>query len=82
MLREATEQIKRAIAKVIDRPVFWSDEALDATLKNWHDDVAVREQVLIYGKRGFWHGDTVDAAAADLPWWKFENVTRLLGGER
>lgn len=62
--------------------VFWSDETLDGTLKNWHDDVAVREQVLIYGKRGFWHGDTIDTAAADLPWWKFENVTRLLGGER
>ena len=62
--------------------VFWSDEALDSTLKKWHDDMAVRDQVLIYGKRGFWHGDTVDAAAADLPWWKFENITRLLGGER
>ncbi len=62
--------------------VFWSDETLDGPLKNWHDDVAVREQVLIYGKRGFWHGDTVDVAAADLPWWKFENVARLLGGER
>jgi SIR2-like domain len=62
--------------------VFWSDEALDGTLKRWHDDVSVREQVLIYGRRGFWHGDTVGAALADLPWWKFENLTRLLGGER
>jgi hypothetical protein len=62
--------------------VFWSEETLDATLTTWHDDVSVREQVLIYGKRGFWHGDTVTAASADLPWWKFENITRLLGGER
>lgn len=62
--------------------VFWSDDTLDLTLKNWHDDAAVRDQVLIYGKRGFWHGDTVDLATADLPWWKFENITRLLGGER
>jgi hypothetical protein len=62
--------------------VFWSDETLDTTLKNWHDDVSVRDQVLIYGKRGFWHGDTVGAASTDLPWWKFENITRLLGGER
>lgn len=62
--------------------VFWSDETLDATLEKWHDDPAVHEQVLIYGRRGFWHGDTVDAAIEDLPWWKFENVTRLLGGER
>lgn len=62
--------------------IFWSDENLDSTLKTWHDDDAVREQVLIYGKRGFWHGDNVHAASADLPWWKFENITRLLGGER
>ncbi|PTY08280.1 hypothetical protein DB347_01465 [Opitutaceae bacterium EW11] len=62
--------------------IFWSDETLDANLKAWHEDAAVREQVLVYGKRGFWHGDTVEASAADLPWWKFENVTRLLGGER
>lgn len=62
--------------------VFWSDEALDGTLKEWHDDASVREQVLIYGKRGFWHGDTIFAATTDLPWWKFENITRLLGGER
>lgn len=61
---------------------FWSDENLDATLKEWQADVEVRDQVLIYGKRGFWHGDKVEASATDLPWWKFENITRLLGGER
>jgi hypothetical protein len=62
--------------------VFWSDETLDPTLKKWREDSVIREQILIFGKRGFWHGDTVDAATTDLPWWKFENVTRLLGGER
>ena len=61
---------------------FSSDEKLDGTLKDWHEDSAVREQVLIYGKRGFWHGDTVEVSPSDLPWWKFENITRLLGGER
>lgn len=61
---------------------FSSDENLEGTLKEWHEDSAVREQVLIYGKRGFWHGDTIDASPTDLPWWKFENITRLLGGER
>lgn len=62
--------------------VFWSEEALDGTLKQWHEDPSVREQVLIYGKNGFWHGDTINVSSADLPWWKFENITRLLGGER
>lgn len=62
--------------------IFWSDETLDSTLQNWHEDPSVHEQVLIYGRRGFWHGNTVDVASTDLPWWKFENIARLLGGER
>lgn len=62
--------------------VFWSDEELNDVLKQWHDDKNVREQVLIYGKRAFWHGNTVEKATADLPWWKFENIARLLAGER
>jgi hypothetical protein len=61
---------------------FSSDTNLDGTLKAWHEDAAVREQVLIYGRRGFWHGDMVEPSSADLPWWTFENITRLLGGER
>jgi hypothetical protein len=61
---------------------FSSDETLDGRLKEWHEDPAVREQVLIYGKRGFWHGDKVEISPTDLPWWKFENITRLLRGER
>lgn len=61
---------------------FSSDETLEGTLKAWHIESAVREQVLIYGRRGFWHGDTIEASDIDLPWWKFENITRLLGGER
>lgn len=62
--------------------VFWSDEDLGGLLKKWHEDPACREQVLIYGKRGFWHGDVISMSPTDLPWWKFENITRLLGGER
>jgi hypothetical protein len=62
--------------------VFWSEENLEGTLKEWHEDSLVREQVLIYGKRGFWHGDTLEASPTELAWWKFENITRLLGGER
>jgi hypothetical protein len=61
---------------------FSSDSSLGGMLKAWHEDAAVRERVLIYGKRGFWHGDTVETSSTDLPWWTFENITRLLGGER
>lgn len=62
--------------------VFTSDDAPRGQLKTWNEDASVSEQVLVYGKRGFVHGTQVETAAVDLPWWKFENVTRLLGGER
>jgi hypothetical protein len=61
---------------------FWYEDAPEGILKEWRENPTIREQVLVYGRRGFWHGDTVEKSAADLPWWKFENITRLLGGER
>lgn len=51
-------------------------------LKTWNEDVAIREQVLIYSNRGFYHGDHSVKSTTDLLWWKFENFTRLLRGER
>ena len=61
---------------------FTSDNEPVDQLKDWYKNTEVCEQVLIYAKRGFFHGTTEDRAAKDLPWWKFENVVRLLGGER
>ena len=49
-------------------------------LKKWHEDDAVRKQVLIFSNRGFFHGDTKDISKEDLLWWKFENLTRILKG--
>ena len=61
---------------------FTSDNEPVDQLKDWYENTEVCEQVLIYAKRGFFHGATADCASEDLPWWKFENVVRLLGGER
>lgn len=61
---------------------FTSDEAPTGQLKIWHEDDDVSEQVRIYSKNGFYHGSTKYDHGAELPWWKFENLTRLLGGER
>ena len=61
---------------------FSSEDEPDGQLKKWNQTAKIREQVLIFAKRGFFHGDTADRATHDLPWWKFENVVRLLGGER
>ena len=48
-------------------------------LKKWNDDINVREHVLIFANRGFFHGVN-EMPSSDLPWWKFENLTRILGG--
>ena len=50
-------------------------------LKEWYEDGEVREQVLIFANRGFFHGDTKETSTEDLPWWKFECLTRILKGE-
>ena len=61
---------------------FSSEEEPVGRLKEWNQNAEICEQVLIFAKRGFFHGATANRATHDLPWWKFENVVRLLGGER
>jgi hypothetical protein len=62
--------------------VFTSDNEPSGQLATWHKDAAVMEQVLVFANRGFFHGNQSVPATEDLVWWKFENLTRLLGGER
>lgn len=62
--------------------VFTFDEEPTGDLKRLHVDKDVTDQVRIYARKGFFHGATVAKSAVELPWWKFENITRLLGGER
>lgn len=62
--------------------VFTSDNEPLGQLSKWHKDVSVTDQILIFANRGFFHGAQSEPATQDLIWWKFENLTRLLGGER
>ena len=62
--------------------VFTFDEEPVAALKRLHEDESITDQVRIYARRGFFHGATTATSNIDLPWCKFENITRLLGGER
>jgi hypothetical protein len=62
--------------------VFTSDNEPSGQLATWHKDAAVMEQVLVFANRGFFHGTQSAPTTTDLLWWKFENITRLLGGER
>ena len=61
---------------------FSGEEEPVGRLKEWNETARIREQVLIFARRGFFHGDAAERTAHDLPWWKFENIVRLLGGER
>ena len=62
--------------------VFTSDDKPQGPLRKWHEDSSITEQVLIFANKGFFHGSICLRSEADLPWWKFENLTRLLEGER
>ena len=61
---------------------FTSESEPTGQLKTWIEDEMIREQVLIFANRGFFHGDSSEKSTTDLLWWKFENITRLLGGKQ
>lgn len=61
---------------------FTNEDEPTGQLKIWNEDHGIRDQVLIYSNRGFFHGGYAVTSAKALLWWKFENFTRLLGGER
>lgn len=62
--------------------VFTFDEEPTGDLKRLHEDKEISDQIRIYARKGFFHGATASRSTVDLPWSKFENITRLLGGER
>lgn len=61
---------------------FTSENEPTSQLQDWRDDIDVRDQVRIHANKGFFHGTTAERSDADLPWWRFEILTRLLRGER
>lgn len=61
--------------------VFSGEDEPVGQLKEWNEAVEVQDQVLIFSRRGFFHGTAHHRAKQDLPWWKFENVVRLIEGK-
>lgn len=62
--------------------VFIGTDEPEGKLRNWLDDSVISEQIRVYANKGFFHGNKQSKNDADLPWWKFEILARLLGGER
>ena len=77
-LEQALRDERRAITLI----VLTGAEALPEPLQRWCDDNAITDQVRVYGARVFRHGPQVIEGTEDLPWWRFEELTRLLGGSR
>ncbi len=62
--------------------VFVSADEPEGKLSDWLADSAISEQIRVYANKGFFHGDKALKLPNDTPWWKFEILARLLGGER
>ncbi len=73
-LREAGSQLTVVVFSGEDHPT--------GQLAEWLKNDQIKDQVRVHSKRGFYHGSKSGLSATELPWWKFENLTRLLGGER
>jgi SIR2-like domain len=79
------EELDRALIESDGRLtiiVFANIDKPDGVLEKWQKDSHLKENVRIHGKHGFYHGDNQIESETDLPWWKFEILVRLLGGER
>jgi len=61
---------------------FTYEDEPTGKLQEWHTNKAISDQVLIFANKGFFHGDNVQKSDKELLWWKFENITRILEGER
>ena len=62
--------------------VFTSSDKPEGLLDKWRKDLHLKERVRIHAKRGFFHADKQIDSKVELPWWKFEVLVRLLGGDR
>jgi hypothetical protein len=54
----------------------------EGKLRKWLDNPTISEQIRVYAKKGVFHGSNESKRDEEIPWWKFEILARLLGGER
>jgi len=61
---------------------FTNTDEPEGKLKEWLADAAITDQIRVYANKGFFHGGKECILDDEIPWWKFEILARLLGGER
>jgi hypothetical protein len=61
---------------------FVETDEPEGKLKDWLTHAAISDQIRVYAKKGFFHGSKKIKLDDDVPWWRFEILARLLGGER
>ena len=61
---------------------FTETDGAEGKLKEWLADPLISEQIRVYANKGFFHGDKKVVLEDGTPWWKFEILSKLLGGER
>ncbi len=76
-IEKALQESRRDLTIV----AFTDKDQPEGRLSGWCEDLSIREQVLVFAKRGFFHGKTKVLSGKDLPWWRFEFLTRILNGE-
>jgi len=79
------QEIKNALYKSSGRLTllaFVNTDYPGDILKSWVEDPRIKEQIQIYANKCYIHGDDKKEFKNDLDWWKFEIITKLLGGEQ
>ncbi len=79
------QEVENALYKSEGRltvAAFIGEDEPSERLQKWLSDPIISEQIRIYANKGYYHGSKCYQFEKDIPWWKFEVLARILGGER
>jgi len=76
------EKALRDVGSQLTLIAFTGSDHPQEPLLEWLKDPSICDQIRVHSRRGFYHGAKRLLSKDDLPWWRFEVLTRLLGGER
>lgn len=81
-INEAITSVLREARGELTLVIFTSEpEPLqNDQLRLWYQDDELKENVMMFAKRGFFHGDVAWKSTEELDWWKFEKTVQILQG--